>query len=105
MKFCPKCDSLLVPEGGKLICASCGYSEEIRDTEGYTLVSNKKRKEETGIVESEESAVTLPTTRAHCPKCGNNTAYWWMLQTRRADEPPTRFYRCTKCGKTWREYA
>jgi len=28
-----------------------------------------------------------------------------MIQTRAADEPPTRFYRCTKCGHTWREYA
>ncbi|MEM4865380.1 MAG: hypothetical protein QXY09_02690 [Acidilobaceae archaeon] len=27
------------------------------------------------------------------------------MQTRAADEPPTRFYRCTKCGYTWREYA
>ncbi|MCD6114052.1 MAG: transcription factor S, partial [Thermoprotei archaeon] len=39
-----------------------------------------------------------------CPKCGNREAYVWMMQTRAADEPPTRFYRCTKCGYTWREY-
>ncbi|MBI2112883.1 transcription factor S, partial [Candidatus Woesearchaeota archaeon] len=26
-------------------------------------------------------------------------------QTRGADEPETRFFRCTKCNYTWREYA
>ncbi|MCK4973458.1 MAG: transcription factor S, partial [Candidatus Heimdallarchaeota archaeon] len=28
----------------------------------------------------------------------------WMVQTRSADESPTRFFRCTACGETWREY-
>ena len=27
-----------------------------------------------------------------------------MFQTRSADEPTTRFYRCQKCKFTWREY-
>jgi DNA-directed RNA polymerase subunit M len=27
-----------------------------------------------------------------------------MVQTRRADESATQFFRCTKCGHTWREY-
>ncbi|RLG10996.1 MAG: transcription factor S, partial [Thaumarchaeota archaeon] len=39
-----------------------------------------------------------------CPKCGNREAYYWAVQTRSADEPMTRFFRCTKCGYTWREY-
>ncbi|MDP6459515.1 MAG: transcription factor S, partial [Candidatus Hydrothermarchaeota archaeon] len=30
---------------------------------------------------------------------------WWLLQTRKADESETRFYRCTKCKFTWREYS
>ncbi|MGB7679260.1 MAG: hypothetical protein WBL49_10670 [Nitrososphaeraceae archaeon] len=28
-----------------------------------------------------------------------------MLQTRSADEATTQFYRCTKCGHTWRNYS
>ena len=40
-----------------------------------------------------------------CPKCKNNKAVWWLLQTRSGDEPPTQFYRCTKCAQTWREYS
>jgi DNA-directed RNA polymerase subunit M len=27
-----------------------------------------------------------------------------MRQTRAADEPTTRIYRCAKCSNTWREY-
>ncbi|MDQ4074178.1 MAG: hypothetical protein M3162_07750 [Thermoproteota archaeon] len=37
-----------------------------------------------------------------CPKCGNNKARWWMVQTDSADEPSTQFFRCTKCNNTWR---
>ena len=39
-----------------------------------------------------------------CPKCGHDEAYYKIIQTRRADEPPTRIYKCTKCGHVWREY-
>lgn len=40
-----------------------------------------------------------------CPKCGHSKAYVVIMQTRAADEPPTRIYRCEKCGYTWREYS
>ena len=40
-----------------------------------------------------------------CEKCGNKAAYYWTQQTRGADEPETRFFKCTKCEYTWREYA
>ena len=52
----------------------------------------------------EEGGQDLPTISAHCEKCGNGEAVWWMLQTRSADEATTQFYRCTKCGHTWRNY-
>lgn len=47
----------------------------------------------------------LPTTSIECPKCKNGIAFWWMLQTRSADEATTQFYRCTKCSHTWRNYS
>ena len=39
-----------------------------------------------------------------CESCGHDEAVWWMFQTRSADEPTTRFYRCQKCKYTWRDY-
>jgi DNA-directed RNA polymerase subunit M len=105
MRFCPKCGSLLLPKEGLLVCENCHYSEKLERPEEYTLTKTVEDKKEEGISVVEEERARLPTTRATCPACGNSTAYWWIVQTRRADEPPTRFYRCTKCGKTWREYA
>ena len=46
------------------------------------------------VMDPEKTPSTLPTTTTECPKCGNNTAFWWMLQTRSADEATTQFFRC-----------
>lgn len=102
LKFCRKCGGLLVPQGGKLVCQQCGEEEESGGSE-YRMVKKVEGKE--GVVVVEEEPSTLPTTKARCPKCQHDRAYWWMRQTRSADEPSTRFYRCVKCGTTWREYA
>lgn len=105
LKFCRKCGGLLVPKGGGegvLVCQVCGEEEKAEGSE-YRMV--KKVEEKVGVVVIEEEPSTLPTTKVKCPRCGNDRAYWWMRQTRSADEPSTRFYRCTRCGNTWREYA
>ncbi|WFO75911.1 transcription factor S [Desulfurococcaceae archaeon MEX13E-LK6-19] len=114
MKFCPKCRSIMVPkrEEGKVVfvCPRCGY--KLEPTSKTELTMYKKRdviehteKEKTIVISKEEEVKGLPVTRdVVCPKCGNREAYYWFLQTRAADEPPTRFFRCTKCGYVWREY-
>ncbi len=56
-------------------------------------------------VEVVESIETHPKIKIPCEKCGNGVAYYWTQQTRGADEPETRFFKCTKCNYTWREYA
>ena len=52
----------------------------------------------------EEDIATMPRVKVECRKCKNGEAYYWMLQTRAGDEPATKFFRCTKCKYTWREY-
>jgi len=46
----------------------------------------------------------LPKTNVECPKCFHNEAFWVLRQTRAADEPETKIYRCVKCTHSWREY-
>lgn len=108
MRFCPKCGGLMLPkkEGEQpiLVCGSCGYSERTENLEGYRVVKKERTEDDILIIEDERKPA-LPTTRVRCPSCGHDTAYWWMRQTRAADEPSTRFYKCAKCGKVWREYA
>jgi len=107
MKFCPKCGGLMLPrkteKGLILVCSGCDYVVKDVEAEDYRLVKKVEQKEEkVEIIEDEPT--TLPTTHARCPSCGHDKAHWWLRQTRGADEPTTRFFRCVKCGHTWREY-
>ena len=92
-----------VEEEAVLACNSCGYREKAREVEGYRLVKTAGRREEVAVIE-EGAKPALPTTKAECSRCGCTVAYWWLRQTRAADEATTRFYRCTKCDHVWREY-
>ena len=85
----------------ELVCPSCGYKEGA-DEELHTTVQKQEKTEDVAVLD--ETTTTLPETDNECPKCQNKKAYWWIEQTRSADEAPTRFYRCTKCRHTWREY-
>ncbi len=62
----------------------------------------QQRQKEMVVIES--SQPTLPKTTVECPKCGHNEAFWVLRQTRAADEPETKIYRCVKCTHSWREY-
>lgn len=98
MEFCPKCKSMMKPVNRVFRC-KCGFEKAIKKS----IISRTERKEREVAV-LEERSMALPTTRALCDECGNTTAYWWLRQLRSADESEVRFFRCTKCGKTWREY-
>ena len=104
MEFC-KCGNFMMPaENNKLRCRACGRTKDVTKDMISKIIS-KPEKEETVIIE-DNTPDRLPTTEKECPKCGNDKAYWWLIQTRSADEPPTQFFRCTKdkCKHTWREY-
>jgi len=102
MHFCPKCRSIMIPSGSVLRCRKCGFEQEKPRDETMVFTSRMQARDITVLEEQEEAG--FPTTRAHCPECGNDTAYWWLRQLRSADESETRFFRCTKCSYTWREY-
>ena len=85
-----------------LKCRSCDFVKAIKGNLTVTHSIEKTPKDK--IVVVEEDAIPMPVTKATCPKCGNNDAYYWTVQTRRGDEGATEFYRCTKCKHTWRNY-
>ncbi|MEM3737280.1 MAG: transcription factor S [Candidatus Bathyarchaeia archaeon] len=112
MEFCPKCGmrlTMAVTDKVSLKCPNCGYKATKKSTLPVVAKvdrSSVEAKEPIVIVSEKEAKLkTLPTEKAECPKCGNMLAYVWLVQTRGADESSTQFFRCTRCGETWREYS
>lgn len=103
MEFCPKCKSIMFPIQGIFVCKKCGYSKKT-EAEAEVLISKSERKDREVTVLEGNIDQGLPTTSSRCPECGHNVAYWWLRQLRSADESETRFFKCTKCSTTWREY-
>ena len=101
MEFCPRCGSVLIQKRKNDGCARCSYSakgkikiktsEKIEEKKGVAVVSNKHTE-------------TLPIVNEKCKKCKNDKAFFWTIQTRAGDEAETRFFKCTKCEHSWREY-
>jgi len=115
--FCPKCGTLMRPKkiDGKtmLVCPKCGHTldpssvrDKVRTMYKMTTRIEHTEKEKLIVIDESKLPKVLPKTKdVICPKCGHNEAFYWVMQTRRADEPPTRFFKCTRCGHVWREYA
>ena len=98
--FCPECGSMMFPIDGKYTCKSCSKTMDII---GEAKVYKSKSKDTEMSVISNDDA-TLPKTHILCPQCQHTEAYFVIRQTRAADEPETRIYRCCKCNYNWREY-
>jgi len=106
MEFCPNCEIRLKKnDSGLLHCPKCKYLKEKtveptkEEPEGanseFLVMGEEDVKQAKGL----ESTVPID-----CEKCHNQEGVWWTFQTRSADEPETKFYRCTKCNYTWRDY-
>ena len=113
MDFCDDCGSMLQPiaKDGKrgLFCNKCKKMVKLvdkSDKEKYNIVGKTKEEELDHLVVLEKSTIlTRPTQPLRCSKCEKITdVEYWELQTRSADESATRFFRCTECETTWREY-
>lgn len=98
MDFCD-CGGMLVPSSSGSVCRKCGkkFTGKVN-----IRVTTKTPREGMAVIENNEP--DLPRTKKECKKCKNNEAYYWLIQTRSADEPPTQFFKCVKCKHTWREY-
>ncbi len=100
MEFCPKCGAVLVQKRKKDGCPRCNYSAKGR----IKIKTSEKigKKKEIAVVKKDEEI--LPIIMETCKECKNNKAYFWTVQTRSGDEAETKFFKCTKCEHTWREY-
>lgn len=115
MLFCPKCSSILRPKekgGAKFLWCSCGFTTVFEKAKPEEPAEQEKEVKEEKAPEPETRRIEIvkeveihPKIKEVCEKCGNKEVYYWTQQTRGADEPETRFFKCTKCEHTWREYS
>jgi|SRR3989338_7456670 len=102
--FCPKCGSLLIPKKSgkkKVLKCKCGYTkqEKLEDLKFTESIQHK----EIEVVETDFEAHPLMDVK--CPKCKHDKAFYWTVQTRASDEPPTKFMKCESCKHIWRDYS
>jgi DNA-directed RNA polymerase subunit M len=102
MEFCPDCGSMMYLEEDVFECNDCDAVKLKEDVETHVSKEEGGRDEVTVLDEAEEK--NLPKTDEPCPECENQEAYWYLQQTRAADEAETRFYICTECDNKWRGY-
>jgi len=102
MEFCPKCGAILILKTKNYGCPRCDYSTK---TKVKLKTSEKTDGKKEIVVISEKDNQTYPVIHEECRECGNTKAYFWTVQTRASDEAETKFFKCTKCGKTKRSYS
>ncbi len=107
MEFCPNCETRLKKDdsNSSLVCPKCQYvkkrlvrtkKDEQQESDPALLVMDESDIKEAKGLES--------TIKIDCEKCHGKEGASWTFQTRSADEPETKFYRCIKCNHTWRDY-
>ena len=109
MEFCPKCGGMILPqevwdEDYKQIvlkCSTCGYESSEADKAEYSV--EKKVNSEDIVILGEDERMRGSTVNEFCPRCGHNRAIRDIRQVKGIAEGPTFFFRCEKCGFTWRD--
>ncbi|USZ71337.1 transcription factor S [Natronosalvus halobius] len=99
MEFCDECGSMMKADDGYWVCGSCDFTKPKGNSDEYVVTEDQ---EATEVIESSDET-SLPKTEARCPECGHDQAYWYLQQTRSADESETRFFVCAECEYKWRE--
>jgi DNA-directed RNA polymerase subunit M len=107
VEFCDDCGSLMHADDDEMVCSSCG-ARQGRDAEREAEFVSTEAQSDDDVIETEEGAEFegKPTDDSvHCDECGHGVAWYTIKQTGSADEPPTRFFKCTDCGHRWRGYS
>jgi len=106
MQFCDDCGSLMHADGEEMVCSSCS-ARVPKDPEAAERYVSTESQTFDDVIETSEDAADegKPTVEVVCEECGNDRAWYTIKQTGSADEPPTRFFKCTDCGHRWREYS
>lgn len=111
--FCEDCGSpmeVIEETDSEVIyrCPVCNSEKNIKSTEASQGESAVQIKTKTNNPEFiDESKIKREGNKVDelCPECGNEGVWVVTMQTRAADEPPTRIYNCPECDHTWREYS
>ncbi len=108
MQFCDACGSMMRREGEAMVCTNddCGERDTLDADRAADFVSTEAQSDE-GVIETSEDSLDEgkpKTDDVRCDNCGNEEAWYTLKQTASADEPPTRFFKCTECGHRWRGY-
>ena len=107
MQFCDDCGAMMRPQDGEMACSACGATQSKDEDRAAEFVSTATQSGD-GLIESSADAdfEGKPTADdVTCDSCGNGEAWYTIKQTGSADEPPTRFFKCTECGNRWRGYS
>lgn len=109
MQFCDDCGSMMKSMGSKMVCTNdeCQYTVEKDEEKAAEFISTEEQAD-SDVIETEEGANFEGKPTANdvvCEDCGNTKAWYTIKQTGSADEPPTRFFKCTECGHRWRGYS
>ena len=104
--FCPMCGNILLIEKhdtnpNRFCCPTCPYRSEIKKK--HISESKLKKKVEGDVWGGDDAWENVDRTKANCPHCDNDEAFFMQIQIRSADEPMTVFYKCTKCHKHWND--
>ena len=107
--FCEDCGELLdfeIITNDNVRCQKCGGETPLENIKNHYIESeekfemskewmNKLKNKEDKL--RQEQKVKKAIIDETCPKCGYNKLYYYVQQTRSADEGSTVFYECIKC--------
>lgn len=92
-----------------MVCPICGYQSDeppgkpYRKKPNQAKIERKKADHMTIIADERLDKFRSPiNSNILCFKCKSHEIEFFQLQTRRADEPMTTFFRCRNCGNRWR---